>query len=65
VNLVMSIWPLIFLICFCQAFLVAIHSLNARAWQSLGDDTVAEDYPELPYLTSRSNIAIGFSGGGE
>lgn len=40
-------------------------SLNARAWQSADSDPDIDDFPETSYLLSRSNTAIGFSGGGE
>jgi hypothetical protein len=40
-------------------------SINAMAWQSSKDDPALDDFPETPYLSSRSNTAIGFSGGGE
>ena len=42
-----------------------VSSLNAKAWQSVDGDLESDDFPETPYLLTRSNTAIGFSGGGE
>lgn len=42
-----------------------VSSLNAKAWQSVNGDLESNDFPETPYLLTRSNTAIGFSGGGE
>ena len=42
-----------------------VSSLNAKAWQSVNGDLESDDFPETPYLLTRSNTAIGFSGGGK
>ena len=39
-------------------------SLNSKAWQSTDDVLEQDHFPETPYLSSRPNTAIGFSGGG-
>ena len=39
-------------------------SLNSKAWQSTNDVLEQDHFPETPYLSSRPNTAIGFSGGG-
>ena len=53
-------WTLLF------AHLVRLNvlSLNSKAWQSTDDVLEQDHFPETPYLSSRPNTAIGFSGGG-
>jgi hypothetical protein len=46
-------------------FFGRVSSLNAKAWQSVDGDLESDDFPETPYLLTRSNTAIGFSGGGK
>lgn len=36
--------------------------LQAKAWQSKSSNPVQSDFPEVPYLSSRPNTAIGFTG---
>ena len=55
----------IVLVCCFNLLVTDVLSLNAMAWQSSKDDPEIDDFPETPYLRSRSNSAIGFSGGGE
>ena len=44
---------------------LSVVSLNAKAWQCIDDKMDQDDFPETSHLLSRSNTAIGFSGGGE
>ena len=60
----LKLLSIVLLVLVSTLFSLRVLSLNAKAWQCLNDEPEMDDFPETPYLLSRSNTAIGFSGGG-